>query len=277
MPPALRRRVRRPPRPAKSAAAASHPHEIHGQFQRIAAAFGLDFIGAFLEVVAGNGPAVFPEQRANVQHAAAAAVQVGLVMTGEFLHAVAEVHQAEVAGPDEATAGGHDQLAAAFEHVDAHVVQVGAGDCLGAAHADVVGGVGAVAAGAVSAKKIIPAVAIDQVGGFAVDGDVDGLVAFDVLARLGIEFDEPDEAEVGSVGEPQPAIGGIEQERRDQWHRSPRCRQIEATTMVVIPCDSRGNWGRASCSTSRESCWRVLRPDRRRTRHRPCSNDRRCG
>ena len=102
-----------------------HPHEIHRQFQRIAAAFGLDLIGAFLEVVAGNGPSVFPEQRANVQHAAAAAVQVGLVMTGEFLHAVAQVHQAEVARPDEAAAGGHNELAAAFEHVDAHVVEVG--------------------------------------------------------------------------------------------------------------------------------------------------------
>ena len=53
-----------------------------------------------------------------------------------------------------------------------------------------------------------------MVGGFHVDGDVDGLVAGDAFSRFGIELDEPDEAEVGSVGEPQPAIGGIEKERR---------------------------------------------------------------
>ena len=63
-----------------------------------------------------------------------------------------------------------------------------------------------------SAKKIIPAVVVDRVGGFAVNGDVDGLVAVEVMARLGIQLDDPDEAEVSPVGDPQPAIGGIEQE-----------------------------------------------------------------
>ena len=78
---------------------------------------------------------------------------------------------------------------------------------LRATDADVVGGVGAVAAGAVRAQQVIPAVAIDQVGGFHVDGDVDRLVAVDALAGLGIEFDDADVAEVGAVGEPQLALG----------------------------------------------------------------------
>ena len=64
-----------------------------------------------------------------------------------------------------------------------------------------------------SAQKIIPAVVIDRVGGFAVNGDVDGLVAGDAMAGLGIELDDPDEAEVSPVGDPEPASGGIEQER----------------------------------------------------------------
>src|ERR1017187_10432512 len=143
---------------AKSSAPTSHPHEIHGELQCVAAAFGLDFISSFLEVVAANGPAVFPKQRANVQHASTAAVQIRLVMTGEFLHAVAEVHEAEVAKPDKANTGGRNALAPAFDHVVAKVVQVGTRGRLGAAHAEIVGGVRAVAAGAVGPKKIIPSV-----------------------------------------------------------------------------------------------------------------------
>ena len=77
----------------KEAHAARHSHEIHSQFQRIAAAFGLDLICAFLEVVTGNGPSVFPEQRTNAQYTAAALVQIGLVMAGEFLNAVAQIQQ----------------------------------------------------------------------------------------------------------------------------------------------------------------------------------------
>ena len=117
-----------------------------------------------------------------------------------------------MAGPDEAAAGRHDQLAAALEQRDAHVIHVGAEDVPGAAHADVVGRVGAVAARAVSAQQVIPAVAIHQIGGFHVDGDVHRLVAGDAFSRFGIELDDADEAEIGSVGEPQPARGGIEQE-----------------------------------------------------------------
>ena len=112
------------------------------------------------------------------------------------------------------TAGTHKELAAAFEHVHAHIVKVWACHFLGAAHDDVVGGVGAVAARAVSAKQVVPAVAIHHGSGFAVDGDIQGLVVGNAHSRLGIELDHPDEAEVGSVGEPQPAIGRIEEERR---------------------------------------------------------------
>ena len=65
-----------------------------------------------------------------------------------------------------------------------------------------------------SAKQVVPAIAIHHGSGFAVDGDVEGLVVGHSHSRFGIELDDPDEAEVGSVGEPQPAIGGIEKERR---------------------------------------------------------------
>ena len=133
-------------------------------------------------------------------------------MHREFLHAIAQVQPAEVAGPDEAAAGRHDELAAALEQRDAHVIHVGAEDVPGAAHTNVVCGVGAVATGAMSAQQVIPAVASHQSGGFHVDRDVHRLVAGDALSRLRIELNDANVAEIGSVTQPQPASGGIEQE-----------------------------------------------------------------
>ena len=105
-----------------------------------------------------------------------------------------------MAGSDKAAAGGHNQLAA-LEQLDSHVIHVGAQHIPGAAHADVIGRVGAVAAGAVSAEQVVPAVAIEQIGGFHVDGDVYRLVAGDPFSRFGIELDHTDEAEVGRIPE----------------------------------------------------------------------------
>ena len=83
-------------------------------------------------------------------------------MAGELLHAVAQVEQAEVAGADDATAGADEELAAALEHIEAHVVEEGTGHFPGAAHADVVAGVGAPTATAVGGQQVVPAVAIDH-------------------------------------------------------------------------------------------------------------------
>jgi len=53
-----------------------------------------------------------------------------------------------------------------------HVVEEGAPRLSRAAHADVVAGVGAATATTVRGQQVIPALAIDQDRGFAVDGDV---------------------------------------------------------------------------------------------------------
>ena len=63
-------------------------------------------------------------------------------------------------------------------------------------------------------EQVIPAVVIDRVRGFAINRDVDGLAAVEAMPRLGIQFDNPDEAEVSPVRDPQAAIRGIEQEPR---------------------------------------------------------------
>ncbi len=82
-----------PPPPESAASSAGDSDEIHGQFECAATAFGLDLVRAFPDIVARYRPAVLPEQRADVEHAAAAAVHVGLVVAGELLHAVTEVEQ----------------------------------------------------------------------------------------------------------------------------------------------------------------------------------------
>ena len=200
---------------AAPAAPAAHRHTFHGQFERRTGAHGFDLVGAFLQVLAGNGPAVSPQQRADIQHAGAAPVQVGFVVQGELLHAVAEIEQAEMTGADHTAAGADEQLSAALDHVDALVVEEGTGHFLRAAHADVVAGVGAAAATAVRGQQVIPAIVIDHVGRFAVDGEVAGLVVgVEALARLGIELDQPDVAEIGAVDQPQPAVVGIQKDAR---------------------------------------------------------------
>jgi hypothetical protein len=80
------------------------------------------------------------------------------------------------------------------------VVNIGARHCLGAPHADVEGGIGTVAARAVSAKKVVPAVTADRVGGFAVDGDINGLITGDAFSCFRVEFDKADVTEEGPLG-----------------------------------------------------------------------------
>ena len=61
-------------------------------------------------------------------------------------HTVAEIQQSEMPRADEATARAEKELAAALQHADANVVQIGPGDRARAAHAEVVAGVRAGAA-----------------------------------------------------------------------------------------------------------------------------------
>ena len=112
---------------------------LHGQFQHGAGPFGLDDIGAGDEVVSRHRPAVPPPQRPDVEHTAAAAIQIRLVVHRELLHTVAQIQQTKVARPDLPAARSGKELAAPFQHVDTHVVQVRAGHLARAAHADVVG------------------------------------------------------------------------------------------------------------------------------------------
>jgi hypothetical protein len=64
----------------------------------------------------------------------------------------------------------------------------------------------------VGAQQIVPAIAVEQRGGFHVDRDIDRLVAGQALGGLGIKLDHADRAEIGAVAQPQVPFG--QQERR---------------------------------------------------------------
>ena len=123
--------------PASSSAAAPAPASttntadgdtLHGHLERGPGPRGFDLIGAFLEVLCGNGPSVAPQQRTDVEHADAASIEVRLEVHRELLNTIAEIEQAEMSWADVAAAGADKQLASALQHVDPDVVDKGTGD-----------------------------------------------------------------------------------------------------------------------------------------------------
>ena len=174
-----------------------------------------DLIGAFFHIFTRDWPTVFPEEWADVEHAGSATVEIGLPMDGEFLYPVSEVEETEMAGAD-VTAGGADELiATTLDHVDAHVIDEGAVDRAGAAYADVVAGVRATAAAAMSSEQIVPAIVVHHVRCFAVDGQVARLIAgMKTLTGLGIELDLANIAKVRAIDEPKATGIGVEENTR---------------------------------------------------------------
>src|SRR6266496_2071087 len=97
-------------------------------------------------------------QRADIQHAGAAPVQVGFKVRGELLHAFAKIEKAEMTCANHAAPGAQEQLSAALDHIDALAIEEGASHLLRAAYPYVVAGVGAAAATAVRGQQVIPAI-----------------------------------------------------------------------------------------------------------------------
>src|SRR5581483_4765306 len=117
-------------------------------------------------------------------------------MTGELLHAIAQVQKPKVCRPDIPATSGHHKLASTLKHVLAHIIQVRTGHTLRPTDANIVSGVGAITARPMGAQEVIPTIAIEQSSRFTVNCHVDWLVAFHTFARARIKFDNADVAEV---------------------------------------------------------------------------------
>ena len=116
----------------------------------------------------------------------------------------------EVSGTACALLGSNDHLAATMKHIAANIVEIGSFDATRTAYYDVISRVDAVAASAVSAQQVIPTIAVDEVRGLAVDGDILLFVAADAESRLRVELDEADGAEIGTVTDPQTTCRGVQ-------------------------------------------------------------------
>ena len=199
-----------------AAAEASHTtlcaDEVDGQFKGVAPADGFDLVGAFGNEFADLRPVVLPDDGTDGEGAPSAQVKVGLPVEGCLLDAFLEDDAAEVAGTETPLFGSGDHLAATFDHGASDIVDERAVGVLGAACNDIIGGVHAIAAGAVGAEEVVPAVIVGHHSGLAVDGDVDGLAALETMSGLGIELDLADESEVGAVDAEEPAGAGVEEE-----------------------------------------------------------------
>src|SRR5207245_8975954 len=75
---------------AAAAARAADRHALHRHLERRSGSRRLDFVGAGRQIVTGDRPAVALQQRTNVKHADAAALEIRFVVAGKLLHAGAE-------------------------------------------------------------------------------------------------------------------------------------------------------------------------------------------
>src|SRR5690606_20106190 len=149
-----------------------------------------------------NRPSVLPQQRTDAQCAAAALIQVCFKMTGHLFNPVFKNHASEMSRAHNSSAGSQYHFAATCQHVSSHIVEVWPCYISGPSDDNIICRVCAIAAGSVCAKKIIPSIAILQVCGFTVNGNINGFIPFHAFSCLWIEFYEANEPEVGSVTTP---------------------------------------------------------------------------
>ena len=110
-----------------------------------------------------------------------------------------------------AVASGYDHLATALQHLTSYIVDIRTSDTACTTHYNIISGVNTIAASAVSAEQIVPAITIDKVAGLAVDGYVLFLIALDALACRGVKFDEANGAEVSAIACPKASCSGVKQ------------------------------------------------------------------
>ncbi|MPN18034.1 hypothetical protein SDC9_165392 [bioreactor metagenome] len=132
-------------------------------------------------------------------------------MIRHFFHAIGYHEASEVPRACFAFASSNHQLATAFQHVSTHIVDVRTRHTARASDYNIISRIRSITASAVCAQQVIPAVAIHQSGSFAVDGNVDFLIALYALAGLWIKFHNANESEIGAVGQPEPSVRWVEQ------------------------------------------------------------------
>ena len=167
-----------------------------------------------MKFFASHRPVVLPQQRTDSQHASSSLSEIRLIVERHLFYTIFLDIASEVSGARLQIVGSNHHLSTALQHLSAHIIHVWTGYLSRTSHHDIIGRIRTVATGAVSTQKIIPAVAINQISSFAVDGDIDGFVAFHPLTRLRVEFYQTDKSEIGTITEPESAGSRVEQQAR---------------------------------------------------------------
>src|SRR5690606_26079196 len=102
-----------------------HSYKINGQLQPVAASLGFNFIRTIFQVLTNLRPSILPQQWPNGQYAAAASVQIGLVMKRHFFNAFLKNRASEVSGSvRSSTTGGDHHFASSSQHISPHIVDI---------------------------------------------------------------------------------------------------------------------------------------------------------
>ena len=191
-----------------------HTNEIDSEFEGIATALAEDCQIATLEIVASDRPAILPYYRTDGKCGTSAEFEVCLPVERHHFDTLVKNVTSEVSSTAGTLLSSNDHLAATVEHVTANIVEIRSFDTTRTAYYNIIGRVNTVATSAVSAEQVIPTVAVDEVRGLAVDGDILLLVAADTKSRLRVELDEADGAEISTVTDPQTTCGGVQKHAR---------------------------------------------------------------
>ena len=191
-----------------------HSHEIYGNLQGIASSFRFYLVGSGMKFITSHRPVVLPQQRTDGQHASSSLSEIRLIVERHLFYTLFLNIAAEVTGTRLQIVGCNHHLSTALQHLSAHIIYVWTGYLSRTSHNDIVGRIRTIATGAMGAEKIIPAVAVNQISSLAVDGDIDGFVAFHPLTRLRVKFYQTDKSEIGTITEPESAGSRVEQQAR---------------------------------------------------------------
>ena len=167
-----------------------------------------------MEFFASHRPVVLPQQRTDSQHTSSSLSEIRLIVERHLFYTFLLNIASEVSGARLQIIGSNHHLSTALQHLSAHIIHVWTSYLSRTSHHDIIGRIRTIATGAMSAEKIIPAIAINQIGSFTVDGDIDGFVAFYALTRLRVEFYQTDKSEISTITEPESAGSRVEQQAR---------------------------------------------------------------
>ena len=191
-----------------------HSHEIYGNLQSIASSFRFYLVGSRMKFITSHRPVVLPQQRTDSQHTSSSLSEIRLIVERHLFYTLFLNIAAEVTGTRLQIVGSNHHFSTALQHLSAHIIYVWTGYLSRTSHHDIVGRIRTIATGAMGAEKIIPAVAVNQISSLAVDGDIDGFVAFHPLTCLRVKFYQTDKSEIGTITEPESAGSRVEQQAR---------------------------------------------------------------